>query len=129
MIDRTMTILLLRHGQTDANATGVIQGHGPNPLNELGREQARFLAERMRAYSPRPDVLVSSDLPRAMQTAEPIAAALGLPIHPDRAWRERGLGELEGKTIGERETWRAATGEFDPPGAESFALMRERIFA
>src|SRR4051812_17967585 len=107
MHTQPLTILLLRHGQTDANATGVIQGHGPNPLNALGVEQARRLAARVRPVEPRPEVLVSSDLPRAMRTAEPVSAALGLPVHPDRAWRERGLGELEGQKIGEHETWRA----------------------
>src|SRR5690606_35660958 len=107
-----------RHGITDANAGGVIQGHQPTPLSETGRAQAARLADRLRLWRPKIDLLISSDLRRARQTAEPIALALDLPILTDRTWRERGMGELEGKTVGERETWRAATGDSDPPGAE-----------
>jgi probable phosphoglycerate mutase len=122
-------ILLLRHGQTDANAGGVLQGHQPTPLNSLGRRQAGLLAARIGAFVPRPDVLVSSDLPRAAQTAEPIAAALKLPVVTDAAWRERGFGEFEGKTVGEREIWRAAAGDSDPPGAEAVEAFHCRVLS
>src|SRR2546423_13431725 len=58
-------LLLLRHGQTDANATGVLQGHQPNALNELGRQQAQRLAARVARHHPRITALISSDLRRA----------------------------------------------------------------
>jgi probable phosphoglycerate mutase len=127
MKPRTTSILLLRHGQTDANAAGVLQGHQPTPLNLLGIRQATLLAARLESFRPPIDVLVSSDLPRAMQTAGPIASACGLRVVIDSAWRERGFGLLEGKPVGEREMWRAASGEFDPPGAEPTADLHERI--
>jgi probable phosphoglycerate mutase len=127
MTDRTLRILLLRHGQTDANAAGVLQGHQPTPLNRLGVRQAARLAERLASFHPPVEVLISSDLPRATQTAGTIAAACGLKLVVDVAWRERGFGLLEGKPVGDREMWRAASGEMDPPGAEMTADMHERV--
>jgi probable phosphoglycerate mutase len=63
------------------------------------------------------EVLVSSDLPRALQTAEPIGAALGLRVHQDAAWRERYYGSLEGKNADERTLLRLRSGIEDglPP--------------
>jgi probable phosphoglycerate mutase len=119
-------LLILRHGETDSNAGGVIQGWLPVPLNERGRAQSRLLAHRLKSFAPRPRRLISSDLIRARQTAEPIAAALGLDAVFDPRWRERGLGEMEGKKIGEHETWRAASGEIDAPGCESVEAFRDR---
>jgi probable phosphoglycerate mutase len=120
-------ILLLRHGQTDANATGVLQGHQPVPLNALGFLQAQRLAIRIARHVPKVTALVSSDLRRAAQTAEPVSTACGLAVLYDRGWRERGFGEFEGRHVGERETWRAAHGDADPPGAESLADFRARV--
>jgi probable phosphoglycerate mutase len=123
-------VVILRHGETDSNAAGVIQGWLPVPLNERGRAQSRLLAKRLKTFVPRVRRLISSDLVRARQTAEPIATALGLHavVHP--RWRERGLGEMEGKTIGERETWRAASGEIHAvAGAESVDAFRGRAEA
>lgn len=122
-------ILLLRHGQTDANAAGVLQGHRPTSLNALGRRQAERLAQRLVTIAPTVDVLVSSDLPRALQTAQPIARTLELEIVVDSAWRERGFGELEGQTLGDLEIWRTASGTIDPPGGESSAVFRARVHA
>jgi probable phosphoglycerate mutase len=127
MTHRTANILLLRHGQTEANLAGVLQGHQPTSLNLAGVRQATLLANRLAAYRPPVDVLVSSDLPRAVQTAGPIAAACGLRPILNPAWRERTFGLLEGKPIGDRELWRAAGGEVDPPGAEPTTDMQNRI--
>ena len=69
-MNREIHLLLLRHGQTDSNASGIVQGHLPVPLNALGRQQAAALAGRLRTYTPRIGRLVSSDLARAAQTAE-----------------------------------------------------------
>jgi broad specificity phosphatase PhoE len=107
----------------------VLQGWRPTPLNAAGVAQARRLAERLTTFEPRVGRLVSSDLVRARQTAEPIAAALGIDAVFDPRWRERGLGEMEGRAVGERETWRAATGDVDPPGAESPADFQARALA
>jgi probable phosphoglycerate mutase len=119
-------VLILRHGETDSNAGGVMQGWLPVPLNERGRAQSRLLASRLARFAPSVRRLVSSDLVRARQTAEPIAMALGLDAVFDPRWRERGLGEMEGKTIGHSETWRAASGEIDAAGAESVGAFRDR---
>ncbi|HEX2972645.1 MAG TPA: histidine phosphatase family protein [Tepidisphaeraceae bacterium] len=126
-MEKQWHILLLRHGLTDANTKGVIQGHRPTPLNEVGREQARRLANRLARYSPAIDILISSDLPRAAQTAEPIAKSCKKLIVFEEAWRERYFGEFEGTTAGEREIWRAAAGEIDPPGAEPAADFAARV--
>ena len=122
-------VLLLRHGQTDANATGVLQGHQPTPLNELGLIQAQRLADRVARHIPKVTALVSSDLRRAVQTAEAVSAACGFAPTYDNAWRERGFGTFEGKHVGERDTWRAAHGDTDPPGAEAVADFRARVHA
>ena len=73
------------------------------------------------------EVLVTSDLQRAMQTAHPIARALGLDLVVDEAWRERGFGDLEGQTLGTLEIWRTASGTIDPPGGESSTVFRQRV--
>jgi 2,3-bisphosphoglycerate-dependent phosphoglycerate mutase len=125
--EQLLHILLLRHGRTASNANGVVQGHLPVPLDELGRRQARRLAARVGEWRPAVQVLISSDLARAMETAEPIAQTTGLTIEPDRAWRERGFGSFEGRSVGEVDTWRLASGETDPPGAESIPSFQARV--
>ena len=127
MRHRTTHILLLRHGQTDANASGTLQGHLPTPLNLTGIRQATLLADRLAVWRPSVAALVSSDLPRAAQTAGPIAAACGLSVAFDPAWRERGFGLLEGKPVVDRTIWQVAGGEVDPPGAEPSAAFLERV--
>jgi probable phosphoglycerate mutase len=124
---RTTHILIVRHGQTDANAGGRLQGHQPTPLNMAGLRQANLLAGRLAGYAPAAGVIISSDLPRATQTAGPIAAACGLSIQTDPAWRERGFGLLEGKPIGNEKLWQVAAGEIDPPGAEPSSDFQTRI--
>lgn len=120
------TILLLRHGQTASNAGGVIQGHLPVPLNDLGHQQAEKLAQRLTKYDSRPQIVITSDLVRAMQTARPVAAALRIPLIPDPVWRERNMGEFQGKTVGDRRLWMAVAGDIETPGAESRLDFRNR---
>jgi broad specificity phosphatase PhoE len=120
-------LLLIRHGVTDSNAGGVLQGHLPVPLNEDGRRQAQQLAQRLAQWRPAIRTLISSDLVRAAQTAEPIARSLKLEPIFDPAWRERMLGEYQGKSVGEKKMWDAATGHLTPPGAESVQDMRHRV--
>ena len=126
-MNRPLHLLLLRHGQTDSNAGGILQGHLPVPLNDLGRRQATALADRLRDYRPRVGRLISSDLPRAAQTAEPIADALNLNVTFDDRWRERFLGEFQGKTVGERRLWTATSGQENPPGAETIEQFEKRV--
>jgi probable phosphoglycerate mutase len=88
-------ILLIRHGETAWNAVRRLQGHTDIPLNPTGERQADALA---RALANEPlDAIVSSDLGRALQTAQAVAALHPhLPLHTDPALRERGYGVFEG---------------------------------
>src|SRR5262245_31231363 len=88
---------LARHGETEWNASGRIQGHADVGLSERGRAQARALAERFRR-SP-PARIVSSDLSRAMETATIVSAACGVPVETEPAFREQHLGEWQGITF------------------------------
>ncbi|MEX8059651.1 histidine phosphatase family protein [Microbacterium sp. 16-032] len=127
-----MTILtLVRHGETAWNYEGRIQGSTDIPLNDTGRLQARGIAETLAAeYAGREVVVVSSDLGRAAETADIIAAALGTSVTLRLpGLRERSYGEAEGMdaptfsdTYG---PWHAA----DVPGAETWPVVRERALA
>src|SRR4051812_23065670 len=90
------TILLARHGETDWNKSGRWQGWADPPLNETGRSQARELAEQLREIPL--DVVYSSDLQRAHETAEILAAPHGVPVLVDKDLREIDLGSWSGLT-------------------------------
>jgi 2,3-bisphosphoglycerate-dependent phosphoglycerate mutase len=92
-------VLLVRHGQSQGNAERRFGGHSPTPLSELGRRQAEATALALAAEGV--TALYSSDLPRAVETAEPLARATGLVIRQTAALRERGVGLLEGLTFEE----------------------------
>jgi broad specificity phosphatase PhoE len=124
------TLLLVRHGETDWNRDGRWQGHSDTHLNDVGREQANRLAGELDGI----DVLYSSDLARALETAELIAGRLGLDVRVDERLRERSFGAWEGKTAPEIEMefrdaharWLAGEG----PGAddaEPFADFAARV--
>ena len=127
-----MTILtLVRHGETDWNSGGRIQGSTDIPLNDTGRAQARELADRLATeYAGREAVVVSSDLSRAAETADIVAAALGTTVSLRMpGLQERSYGDAEGMdaptfydTYG---PWHAA----DVPGAETWPVVRERALA
>lgn len=89
-------LVLVRHGQTDANAGGRFQGHQDVPLNRIGRSQAESVAVRVAALNP--DRIVSSDLSRAVATAEPLAERVGLTIETDVRLREIDVGSWQGLT-------------------------------
>jgi 2,3-bisphosphoglycerate-dependent phosphoglycerate mutase len=90
------TLLLARHGETDWNRELRIQGSSDIALNELGREQASALAQEL-ADVPL-DAIYSSDLSRARETAEAVAATHGLQVRLDPRLRERAFGSWEGLT-------------------------------
>ena len=92
-------LYLIRHGQSAGNAEGRFGGHGPTPLSDLGKEQAEKAAKVLAKEGI--NVIYSSDLLRAVQTAEPLAKMLDLPIHKSEAFRERHVGVLEGLTFDE----------------------------
>ena len=93
------TILLVRHGETVDNARQIMQGQTQGELNERGREQARQVAERL-ATAP-VDVIIASDVRRAIQTAEIIAAPHRLPVVTTPLLRERDWGGFTGRYIPE----------------------------
>ena len=132
-------ILALRHGETAWNASGRIQGQLDIELNARGRWQAARLAQALAdgAASGQPIAAVySSDLKRAWATAEPLAAALQLPLVAEPALRERAFGAFEGCTFVEIEAawpqdaqrWRKRDPDFAPAGGgESLRAFRKRI--
>jgi 2,3-bisphosphoglycerate-dependent phosphoglycerate mutase len=127
--------IVVRHGETAWNAQGRIQGHLDSPLNEEGMAQALLLAERLAAQPF--DHFYSSDLGRALQTAQPLADRTGKQPVPDRALRERGLGVFQGLTAAQcRDAYPEDYGRFhdrDPdhamPGGESIRELNLRVAA
>lgn len=116
------TILLVRHGRTEWNATGRLQGWAGVPLDATGRAQATALAERLAGRSI--DALVSSDLVRASETAAILGRTLGLAPILDAAWRERDCGPLVG---GRHPCPPDAPLSSCPPGGESIERLRDRV--
>jgi broad specificity phosphatase PhoE len=123
------TLIFIRHGETDWNAQQRWQGHSDTQLNDVGREQARRLADELEPV----DAGYSSDLARARETAEILAARLGLEVRLDPRLRERGFGAWEGMTMNEIESsfpeeqarWRA--GKAAGVGEESFEAFAARV--
>ena len=95
------TLLLVRHGETDWNADGRLQGHTDRPLSDFGRSQAGQLAEEL--AEEKLDAIYASDLSRARETAEIVGARLGLAVVLDPDLREKDWGTWEGLTAVERE--------------------------
>jgi probable phosphoglycerate mutase len=116
------TILLVRHGETVDNALQIMQGQTQGELNERGRGQARQVAGRL--AQERIDAVVASDLHRAIQTAEIIAAPHNLPVETTKLLRERDWGSFTGRYIPDLrgETWP------DDIESEEALLQRARSF-
>ncbi|WP_222262467.1 histidine phosphatase family protein [Modestobacter marinus] len=127
-----LTLLLVRHGQSEWNAAGRMQGQTAHvPLTELGHRQAAQAAAELAALVGQgrgPGALFSSDLRRALQTAAHCAAATGLPVRTTPALREQGYGVLEGRPS--RELWDLVDWT-DPhwaaEGGESLAELHTRV--
>lgn len=98
-----MKLLVVRHGESMANADGIYQGQLDGGLSELGKEQAKKVAKRLK--SEKIDFIYSSDLERAAETAKEIAKFhKNAPFKLAKELRERNLGELQGKPRKERRT-------------------------
>ena len=91
-----MKLLLTRHGQTDWNVAGKIQGTTDIELNETGKIQAKETGKKLLNYDI--DVIISSPLKRAKNTAEIIRGDRDIEILLDDGLKERCFGEFEGKT-------------------------------
>ena len=129
-------ILAIRHGETAWNLGGRIQGHLDLPLNATGRAQAQRLARAL-AERDAIDLIVSSDLSRALDTARAVADATGAPLVTERALRERCFGDFQGRTFAEisaawpeqAERWRRRDPAWSPPGGQGESLLQfqERV--
>ncbi|HLA09895.1 MAG TPA: histidine phosphatase family protein [Pyrinomonadaceae bacterium] len=87
-------VLLIRHGQSEGNASGRFGGHTPTPLSARGRQQAKQTARALATESF--VAIYSSDLLRAVETATPLAEATGIELQITDAFRERNVGVMEG---------------------------------
>ena len=125
-----MRLILVRHGESEWNASGRVQGQADPALSPAGREEALRIATLVLAE--RPEVVVSSDLRRASETAGLLGAG---PVETDARWRESAMGDWTGRPgaelladpSGAFAAWRE--GRASPPGGESFDQMRARVGA
>lgn len=93
--------VFLRHGESVGNAEARWQGQSDYPLTDKGRAQARVLAKRWKAEHVKFDLVISSPLIRAKETADIIASALNSKVETNSIWLERAIGEMEGLTADE----------------------------
>jgi broad specificity phosphatase PhoE len=123
VVDWLVVLLLVRHGQTDANALGLLLGRADPPLNEVGERQSRAVAQAL----PRPDRVISSPLRRARATA----AAFGAPVEIDERWVELDYGDYDGRPVASVEPdvwsrWRRDPA-FSPASGESLVDLGRRV--
>ena len=124
-----MLLYIVRHGETEQNAEGLLQGKSGGILNKKGIEQARLtgLALRNKGIT----AIHSSNLDRALDTALIISDLIGAVLIPENQLRERNLGNLEEKNWDDYVQAQQASGqsheEFKPEGGESLVEMRIRI--
>ncbi len=129
----TTRFVVVRHGETDWNRQQRFQGQIDVPLNAIGHEQARRLAQRL--AGERADLLVCSDLLRTRETAAPLAEAWRAEALPSTAMREQSFGVLEGldvPTIRQQHPdlwarWIEHRADFALPGGESLRQFHERV--
>ena len=127
------TLTLIRHGETAWNADGRFQGQQNTPLNDTGRRQARIVAQAL--ADRRFDIIYTSDLARAAETAEIVAAYHRLPLIRDVRLREAFFGEWEGLAMpeisarwpGVLAAWRADSLRTRPPGGETLEQVQQRM--
>lgn len=133
---QAVRIIAIRHGETAWNALGRIQGHTDIGLNDNGHAQAQQVAQALGGEAV--DAIYSSDLQRAWQTAQAIAAVTAAPLHAEPGLRERCFGSFEGSSFAQiaqqqpqaAELWRKRDVQFAPPdGGESLLQLQERIAA
>jgi broad specificity phosphatase PhoE len=128
-------ILFVRHGETDWNVRGVIQGWKGAGLNDLGLRQARLAAKRVKGMDMNVSVVLSSDLKRARQTANILGTAIGAKVKARKDLRERRFGAWEGLTISQvlerfklgKDARQDPFLAFDPRGGESMTVFAARM--
>jgi probable phosphoglycerate mutase len=127
-----MLLYCIRHGESTYNAQGRVQGHLNIPLSELGRRQAAALAEVSRGFAA--EAIFCSPLQRARETAEPIAAALALPLREEPGLIEIKVGIFQGHSRNELDRicpaeyarWRSGDPDYVVPGGESRRALMQR---
>ncbi|MGL6107051.1 histidine phosphatase family protein [Romboutsia sp.] len=127
------TFYIVRHGQTNWNILGKTQGHGNSDLTAKGEEQAKELAEAMVNYPI--DLIYSSDLGRAVQTAQIVGEKIGVEVEKTEGLREMGFGVWEGLLIEEikkdhsttYDTWRNEPHLVSIPGGETLHIIKDRV--
>ncbi|MEM9514783.1 MAG: histidine phosphatase family protein [Actinomycetota bacterium] len=121
-------LILVRHGRTEGNAQGLLQGRLDHPLDEVGERQAAAVAREISAQVE-VDAVIASPLQRAQQTA----AAFGLPVETDDRWAELAYGRYEGVPHADvpSEVWQRWRDDhaFIPAGGESLVTLDERVRA
>lgn len=125
-----MKLIIVRHGQTDANLSGIIQGHGESSLTLLGKEQAQKIALRLK--DERIDFAYTSDLVRARETAQEILHFhTFVPLVCTSQLREVAAGKHEGHPVNRdqriKDDYFNHFHNYKPEGGESFAEAQERI--
>lgn len=123
-----MKLLITRHGQTDWNVQGRIQGKTDIELNSIGRQQAKIAGEKLKNQEI--DVIIASPLKRAAITAQLIVGDRKIPIIYDKRIEERGFGEFEGKTKEEfnlEEIWNYKLNK-QYENAESVGTLFNRVY-
>ena len=129
------TFYIVRHGQTNWNILGKTQGHGNSDLTPKGENQALELSKAIKEYPI--DYIYSSDLGRAVQTAEIIGSTIGVDIIQTPSLREMGFGDWEGLLIEEikkdhaetYETWRNQPHLVNIPNGETLHIIKDRVDA
>ena len=120
-----MTLLLIRHGETPLNVARVLQP-ADTPLSDHGRAQAAALARRLRGSGVA--AILSSDLPRALATAQAVADACGLPVQTSTLLHERNFGDLRGLPY-DNLGYDPLTTDTAPPNGESQVQFAQRCQA
>jgi 2,3-bisphosphoglycerate-dependent phosphoglycerate mutase len=116
-------IYVIRHGETELNATRVVQP-SDTPLNRRGQAQAVRLSQRLAAIGVQH--VLCSDLERARMTAEPLVRATGAAIEYTPLLQERNFGDLRGRPYAEFDEDIFAR-DFVPPGGESWSQFEQRV--
>jgi broad specificity phosphatase PhoE len=128
------TLILIRHGETNWNNIGRYQGQADPPLNPRGRQQAAELAENLAGAQL--DMLYSSPLRRALETAEIVAERLKIPVYQDARLQEIHQGDWQTRLRSEIETlypelfqrWEREPWQVTPPGGEHLSQVQGRVY-
>lgn len=128
-------LVLVRHGETDWNVEGRYQGQADPPLNRKGVEQAERVARQLHPLGI--ELIYSSPLRRAWQTAQIIAEALHVPVYPEPRLMEINQGEWEGRLVTDIartypelfRRWEETPWEVTLPGGENLREVQKRVYA